>query len=49
MVWVLLAQGGGNDIHWSGEGKVRASVSVVIFYILFNVVTLNQFHYMCMS
>ena len=27
--WVLLAQGGGNDTRWVGEGKVRVSVSVV--------------------
>ena len=40
--WVLLAQGGGNDICWLGKGKVRASLSVVIFYIHFNAVTLNH-------
>ena len=40
--WVLLAQGGGNDIRWLGKGKVRASLSVVIFYIHFNAVTLNH-------
>ena len=39
---MLLAQGGGNDIRWLGKGKVRASLSVVIFYIHFNAVTLNH-------
>ena len=37
-----VAQGGGNDIRWLGEGEARASVSVVIFYILFNAVTSNH-------